>query len=782
MLKNYFRLAWRKLGKDKLSSFINIGGLTIGLATGIIIMLVVSDELSYDKFNSHLSSTYLLMGNQKETGDIFTGRSTPGPLAASLRDEMPGVQYATHTSYPDQELIKVGENSTYESAIYAESDFFRIMTYQALEGDPVSALQDPRTVVITERMAKKLFPNEDALGKTIIHNNTNGLKVGAVIRDVPSNSTMQFDVVLPFRIYELADSDWINNWEANRLLTWAQLKPGASLTALNSQLADLLKRKQNDTAMAFFAYPFADLRLHGNFKNGKPNGGLIETVTMLSAIGIFVLLIACVNFMNLATAQSEMRAREVGVRKTLGASRKSLFFQFLSEALMMTFSALVLAAASTELILPVFNKFMDRHLSLGFSDWKMWALLAMVGLLTGLIAGSYPAFILSNYQPVKVLRRAVLTRGRGAILRKGLVTFQFIISISLIITTIVIYKQLQHLEQRPIGYNNDNLVEIPLRGRASKMFGLIKNQLAAIPGVKDVSGGNNDLLSFGQSSSGMEWTGKTGNQNFPITITVVQYDWTKTTGIKIVEGRDFSQEFGSDTVACLLNQMAVRRMGLKEPVIGQKLEGNTIIGVVEDFVYNNPSGAPRPMAIYLDTGSMSHLFVRFHNDAGWQSSLAGIEKIIKDGNPGFPFDVHLIKDEYEKKFLGIQSVGRLSNTFSGMAILISCLGLFGLSAFLAERRKKEISIRKVLGASTGNLWFLLSKDFLKPVIIAFLIATPLAIYAMQKMLDSYDYRIRLAWWMFALGGFLAILIAFLTVSFQGIKTALSNPIKALKSE
>jgi len=781
MIKNYLKTAWRNLVKNKVSSFINIAGLSVGLGTGIIILLITVQEFRYDKFNKNLNDIYLLMETQTMNGDVHTGSVTPGLLAGSIRNEIPEIKYTARVTQGGQELIRTSDKSIYVAGVYAEHDFFKMMTLPAVEGDPIAALQEPGSAVITVSTAKKLFGSENAMGKILILNNSNALKVAAVVKDIPKNSTNQFDLVLPFRLFEMKNK-WLDKWDDNRLQTWVQVKPNVNIAALNKKLKNLFLQKQNEKNIELFAYPFARLRLYGDFKNGKPNGGLIDIVMMISIIGLFVLLIACINFMNLATAQSERRAREVGVRKVLGASRKLIIIQFLGEAMLLSFLALLLGLLLATLALPVIQQISGKDLKPYLFNWHIGLLLIALALFTGLVAGSYPAFWLSHFQPVKVLKK-LFTREKGAgLLRKSLVTFQFIISIFLIIATIVIYKQIAFLESRPIGYNQENLIDISLNGNLKNKFAVVKNDLLKITGVKNVSAGTDNLIRFGGAFNGLEWPGKTADQDFKITVTNVQYDWAKTAGFTITEGRDFSPEYGADTLSCLINQAAAKRMRLKEPIIGTKLGGNVVIGVLQDFIFNHPFSSTEPLIVYLNKGSMNHVFVRIANDGNWKDRLLQIETAVKKIEPNVPFEFQFTNDEYQKNFKEIRSAGQMVNLFGGMAIFISCLGLFGLSAFLAERRSKEVSIRKVLGASVSSLWFSLSKDFLKPVFVALVIAVPLAGSIMQKMLSFMDYHIQLSWWMFVLAGVLAILIAVITVSFNGIKAALANPVKSLRSE
>ncbi|PSL48369.1 FtsX-like permease family protein [Chitinophaga niastensis] len=784
MFKNYFQLGWRNLLKNKLSTIINIGGLSIGLATGIIIMLWITDEFGFNAFHAHLQDIHLLMQHQKRDGTFFTGSSTPAPLAAALRSDLPEIKYAARSSYGGQQLIKTGDKNIYQLSLYADPDYFNIMTFPAIAGNPVTALREPGSVVLTESAAARLFGKADPMGKIIRQNNTHDLKVAAIIRDIPPNSTMRCDIILPFRLFEQENKDWIDKWDNNRLLTWVQLQPGADLPGLNHKLEKLFLEKTQDSTEHLFAYPFADSWMHGAFKNGKPNryGGRFQVVMLSGIIGLFVLLIACINFMNLATARSERRAREVGVRKALGASRKTIIFQFLAEALLITFLAMLLSILLTLITIPALNRISGRSISFGFSNWRIWSGLLSLVLFTGLVAGSYPAFFLSSFQPVKVLKGVISHHKGGSILRRSLVTFQFVLSIIMIITTIVIYNQLRYGQNRPVGYNQDNLLEIPARGDMTGKFKVLKNDLLQIPEIVSVSAGTDNLLEYGGATDGIQWPGKTPDQNFSIVVSSIQYDWARTAGMTMVAGREFSPDYGSDSTGCIVNQTAVKKMGLKEPIIGTLLGKNPIIGVVKDFVCDNPFNGTRPMAFYLGTGAMNHFFIRLRDGVDPQQSLVKIEQAVKRSNPEYPFEYYFNKEAYQKQFDGIRSGQLMINWIGGMAILISCLGLFGLSAFLAERRNKEIGIRKIMGANAVRIWFMLTQDFLKPVIIAFLLAAPLALIIMQQLLHGIEYRIELQWWMFLSAGALAVIIAVATVSYQGVRAARANPVKALQAE
>ena len=781
MLKNYLKLAWRNLIKNKVSSVINIGGLIVGLSTSILILLMIVDEFGYDSFHYNLSTIYLLEKNQQNADGVNTGSSTAGPLAAALRSEMPETKYAARVAGFGGELTRTGDKTVYESGIYADPDLFKMMSFTVLQGDPVATLEDASSVIITASTSKKLFGDEIAIGKTIVFKNKTVFRVGAIVQDPPSNSSIRFEMVIPFQFFETGNN-WLLKWDDNRINTWVQLKPGANIASLNTRLTRLLQSRTNDKTESLFVYPMKANRLYNNFSNGKASGGRIYVVVMLAVLGLFILLIACINFMNLATARSEHRAREVGVRKVLGASRKLIIFQFFSETLLMTFIALLFSVLLVVLVLPWFNQLTEKQLHFDFYNGWLWLLLIGVGLLTGLIAGSYPAVFLSRFNTVKVLKGVISTGKKGGGLRTILVTFQFVISIFLIIATIVIFAELSYVRDRPIGYEQENLIEIAATGELESNYSIFKNELVSIPEVKNISAGSENLLQFGGAVTGMDWPGKAPGQELSIIVTRVAYDWTKTAGVKIIEGRDFSPAFGTDTTACLINETAVQKMGLKTPVVGTIVGGNRVIGVFQNFVFNNPSGIIAPMAVYLQTNHFNHVFIRIANNNQWRQTIARIEKIAKKINPGYPFEYSFTQEGYQQRFKEFAAIGKLAALFGGMAIFISCLGLFGLSAFVAEKRSKEMSIRKVLGAGIRQIWLVLSGDFLKPVIIAFLIVVPLGVWAMHVLLANIHYHVSLSWWMFALAGGIVLVIALLTVSYQGMKTAYEKPVTHLRND
>jgi ABC-type antimicrobial peptide transport system permease subunit len=780
MLKSYFKMAWRIIVKNKVSSIVNISGLAVGLGTGIIILLVIVDEFRYDHFNKNIASIRLLMANYEVNGVINTWDETPESLAEGIQNEIPEIKFTTRTRNGGQAIFRNVNKSIYLNSFYADPDFFKMMTFPAIKGNPAAALNDPGSVVVTENSAHKLFGDKDPIGKQLLYNNSQNLKVAAVIKDLPQNSTNKFDVVLSFKLSRSAN-DHADAFTDSRVHTWIQLNPGVNEQVIDNKLTSLFRRIRNEKNISLFALPFAKVNLYSRFENGKPVGGLIDFLLILSCIAIFVLLIACINYMNLATALSEHRAREVGVRKVLGARRIRIIFQFLSEAFILSFLSLVLGIVLAVIFLPGFMRISGKYFTPAYSTWQLWVLLLSLGLVTGIVAGSFPAFYLSRFKPVKVLKKVMLVTKSGGLFRKALVTFQFVISIFMIIGTVVMIKGMNYVESRPIGFDSSNLIDIPVNSEMGYRVDVLKNELLAVNGVKNVTAGSDNLVYFLNSAVNLDWPGKNGAPDIDILSTTVSYDWTKTAGLDMKEGRDFDPQYGLDSLSCLINETAADKMKLKQP-IGSMLGKHTVIGVVKDFVYNNPASNIKPLVIYLGNRNLSHLLVRIANNSNWREFVTEIEKVVKHVNPEFPFEFSFTSDNYHQHFKNAHSYETMAKSSGAMAIFISCLGLFGLSAFLAERRKKEVSIRKVLGASVSSLWVLLSKDFLKPVILAFLLAVPLTGWIMGKLLQYSDYHIKLSSWLFIAPGLLVIIVAILTVSYSGIKAAKDNPAKNLGAE
>jgi ABC-type antimicrobial peptide transport system permease subunit len=653
-----------------------------------------------------------------------------------------------------------------------------MMTFAPIKGDPTAALER-NSVVLSKSMSQKLFGDADPIGKTIVFGGGNSLSVGAIVEDIPETNSLKFQMAVPFKVFEKGN-DWLLKWDDNRIQTWVELSSEEALAQFNSDVSSLIHKKTNDPNETVFAYPMTRLHLYGGFSNGQPSGGLITIIWILIGFGIFMLLIACVNFMNIATAQSFHRAKEVGVRKVLGAARRWIIFQFLNEALVITFFALVTAVGLCVLVIPSFNTMMHTSISLEFGKSIVWVLCVSVALITALIAGSYPAFVLSRFAPVRVLK-GVIDHPGGLSIRRFLVTFQFVISISVLVGTIVLYSQFDYVKKRPLGYELENLVNISLDSLTSAKFAVVKNEVSKVPGVRSVTGTGGNILYSNGSITGMDWPGKKAGEELSIAIAEAEYDWSKTMGIRIVAGRDFDDKIKSDENACLLNQTAVDKMGLVNPV-GSVVGGHTVIGVFNDFVYNNPSGIIAPMTVYLAPKNIHHLYARIDNNETWMETIGSIEKTIKQISPDIQFDFRFTADEHQANFEELSDVGLMVSIFGGMTIFISCLGLFGLSGFVAERRGKEMSIRKVFGADSIRVLVSLSADILKPVVIALLIVIPLSVWIANLALEQFVYRVSLTWWMFATATTVVLGIALLVVLYHGWRAAIESPSARLKSE
>jgi putative ABC transport system permease protein len=784
MIKSYFLLAWRNLIKHKTSAAINIGGLALGLTTSILVVLFVVDEFGFDRFHRNIADLYLLMKNQQQADGVSTNRTSAGPIGKALKATLPEVVNAVRVAGTGT-LARTADKQVSMDGVYADTGFFSMMSFPAIEGNPGIALQDPHSVILTESAVKKLFGGAGkAVGKTFLVDDTVPVRVGAVVRDIPVNSSIQFEYLRPFAAFE-TQNPWLTKWDDNRIETWLQLKSEADLAAFGRKATALLQTRSNDTTVSTFAMPMASLRLHSGFNNGKQTGGKIYLVALIAILGFFVLIIACINFMNIATARSEMRGREVGVRKLMGASRKQVMVQFFCEALTITFLSLLVGILASYMVVPFFNRYMNANIRFDLLNWRVWTGVVGVGLMTGLIAGSYPALFLSKFVPAKVLKGTIAIGKNRALLRRALVTSQFWVAILFIIGTIVVWQEINYIENRPLGYDQENLVDVHASAELGAKYSLFRDQLLQLPEVRRVSAGSDNLVDFGAGVTGMDWPGKIPGHEISIQVTSVGYNWVKTTGLQLHEGRDFDPAFGTDTAACLVNESTIQRLGLKEPVLGQKLGGSPIIGVVKNFVFNNPSGIIAPMAIYLYKGAPegnSHFFVRIANNEHWRETIAGIGAIVKKLDPKHGFDYSFTKEDYQRRFDELSSDGMVATVFGGMAIFLSCLGLVGLAGFVIERRAKEMSIRKVFGASVRQVLILLSADFLRPVFIAFLLAVPVAAWAISVWLDNIAYHIILSWGVFAAAGVISLLIALATVGLQGIKTANANPAKKLRNE
>ncbi len=809
MLKNFFLTTFRGLWKNKGYSFLNIFGLAIGIACAGLIFLWVEDEMNYDSNNLNKDRLYLVKTNENVDAGVFTHSSTPGPMAASMQAKMPSIENTCRVTEGGTTLLfSVGDRSVYASGSYAEPSLFSMFTLPFAEGNAGNAFKQLYSIVITEKTAKKFFGDDkNVIGKTVRVDKKQDYVVTGVLKDLPENSTLRFEWLAPFKVW-YDENPWAANWGNFGLTTYVELKPGINPSRLNSQLLnpkyDFTTQKNESSASTvhLFLFGMNDWRLHNDFDNGKESGGgRIEYVHLFTIIAWIILFIACINFMNLATASSEKRSKEVGVRKVLGAGKKTLIFQFIGEAMLMAFLAAFAAVLIISLVLPVFNSLVQKNLLFLLGIPSHLTALFLLTLLCGLVAGSYPSLYLSSFNPVFVLKGIKLKTGSAAILRKGLVIAQFTVSIVLIVGTIIIYQQIQHVKSRDLGYNKDNLIQMDAQGDMVKNFSAIKQDLINTGIIENAALADHETISGGNNTSGIEWHGKNPTSVIVISQRVVSAEFISTTGMHMIEGRSFEPtdivEFGDNHMPKDSNQVfnvivteSMEKLLGKGSAIGKTMQHQIdrgtfhmkVTGVVKDYIYGDMYGQSAPVIFYYMPQATSLMYVRTKVQSNPETALSKIQAVMKKDNPDYPFEFKFVDDQFNEMFLSEMLISKLSRVFASLAIIISCLGLFGLAAYTAERRTKEIGVRKVLGASVTGIAALLSKDFIKLVGISCFVAFPVAWWAMHNWLLNYQYRIEISWWIFLIAGTVAILIALLTVSFQAIKAAVANPVKSLRTE
>jgi putative ABC transport system permease protein len=791
MLPNYFKTTLRNHWKNKTYGFLNIVGLAIGITAAAFIFLWVEDETTFNHNFANRNWIYHVMMNEKSDRGISTTGSTPGPLGASIIKDIPGIKSTGRLSWFMDELAIVGDKSLKINGIYADPSILNMYELPFTKGDPNTALNQMNSVVISETMARQLFEGTDPIGKTIKMNGNVGYaadglyKVTGVFKDLPANCHYHFQWVSPFLAWKTANP-WVDLWDNPMPETIIQLDPSASPAAVEKQLTHYLATKVTGQKNTMFLWNMNDWHLRANFENGVQTGGTIRYVHLFTLIAIAILLIACINFMNLATARSEQRAKEVGVLKVMGASRSGLVVKFIGEAIVLSFLAVLLSIGLLYLLKPPYNTLVDKHLSINLFQLSHWASLLAIAIGAGLIAGSYPAFYLSSFNPVFVLKGfRIKTSGSAIFIRKGLVVIQFTASVILIICTVIIYQQVQHIKNRDIGYTMDKLIYMDLQGNMKKNFDVLKDLLIATGYVENAATGLHDALHVYSTGNDMKWQGKDPNLQVPVHSNQVSPEYLSTMHMALVSGRDFYPKFGADTMSVIINESMAKLMG-KEGTTGSIIYNGpyraTVIGIIKDFVFDDIYGGGAPLILFPGYGGGTVMSVRFKQNANLTKALAATESILNTENPGYPFQYAFADENFNALFATETLIGKLAGVFAGLAVFISCLGLFGLAAYTAERRSKEIGIRKVLGASTHGLATLLSREFAILVTVSCLIAFPVAWWAMRGWLQGYEYRTSIHWWVFAIASALALVVALLTVSVQAIKTALANPINALRSE
>ena len=790
MIRNFFIVAFRNLKRNRIFSAINILGLAIGMASAILIGLWIQNELGFDRFHTKEKRLYLVYRSENDGGAMNAFNYTPKILVPTLKAEFPEIEDAVRMQNANF-LFTVGDRHFNVPGNFTDGGFLTMFSFPLLEGNPKTALSGPYDIVITESMAKKLFGNQPAFGKQVKIDSVDLFTIKGILKDLPDNTQFKFDYLLPWTY--LNKIGWDDKfWQNNSVRTYYTLKPGASGTAFNAKIKNLVidhtQKDKTQSTSELFGHPASKWHLYSKFENGKVSGGQIEIVRIFMIIAGFILLIACINFMNLSTARSERRAKEVGLRKVVGAPRIYLIFQFLAESLLFSFIAGILALFIVHLSLGPFNLLVDKKLFIDFSNYNFWVATIGFILVTGFLAGSYPAFYLSSFRPVKVLKGVFNAGKKEASPRKFLVVLQFTFAIILIFSTIIVLKQLRYAQARDAGYVKDRLVYFYMQGDLQKNFPLLKNELIGNGIAKSVNRTSGPMTRHWADTWGLQWPGSTPadlKTNFIMLGT--DENFVSTMGLTLSAGRDINiREYPTDSTAALLNEAAVKIMRLKDPIgktVGLNGSSWHIVGVIKDFILESPYLPVAPMMVQgPDLFGFYILNIKLNPANAVSDNLKKAESIFKKYNPQYPFEYNFVDEEYTWKFANEKRTGTLAGLFAGLTVFISCLGLFGLASFMAENRIKEIGIRKVLGASIINITRLLSGDFLKLVVFSFLIASPVAWWVMNNWLQSYSYRINIHWEIFALVFIVTIAIALLTVSFQSVRAAMMNPSKSLRSE
>jgi len=790
MFRNYLKIAWRNMLHNKVYSALNIVGLAAGMAVALLIGLWIYSQYAYDRFLPGYDQLYEVKLNFYHSGEIHTQRGSALPLVEEFRKNYPEVKYASETDWGGQHSLVIGDKKLDPFGLSVGTDFLKMFPYPMLKGNLNSVFNNPNSIVLTESVAKALFGDQDPINKTIRIDNKNNVVVTGVMKDIPDNSTLQFSYLLPYSYIEQTYPETKKertHWQNYSYPEYVQLQPGANAEAFENKIKNTFAKYDQATKIEITLQPAKNWRLLAQFKNGKAADGLIQYVRMFGIIGILVLVIACINFVNLSTARAEKRALEVGVRKSIGSSRRDLIIQFLSESLLLTFVAFAVSIAIVQLVLPSFNDITFGNISVPYTSVMFWCVMLGYVLITGLLAGSRPAFYLSSFKPVKVLKGTIQLGKRAALPRKIMVVVQFTCSIALIISTMIIYQQIKYAKDRPKGYNPDNLVMVNSSDDLNKNYNALEHDLLQSGQVVSVTKAASNMLYFPASFTIKDFPGKKPGESLEMATTAVSTDYFKTIGMKFRSGHDFADNAGPDTLNVVLNEAAVQRFRLKDPLtqlitFDYSKNPMRIIGVVENGIIGSPFYAAGPALYVYNPGWTGSIMYRLDPNVDRQQAIKKISAIFNRYNPSFPFDYRFADEAFTSTFKIEILVGTLASIFAGLAIFISCLGLFGLAAYVAEQRKKEIGIRKVLGASVSQVWFLLSADFIGLVIISCVIASPVALYFLQGWLQNFDYKITIGPGAFLISAAVAIIITIFTVSYQAIGSALTNPVKSLRSE
>lgn len=794
MLKNFFKIAWRNLIKSKGYSAINIGGLAVGMAVAILIGLWVYDELSYNKYHEHYNRIAQVMQQASFNGKLETQVANPALMGPEIRAKYGSdFKYVLQASWSGDHLLLVNNKPFTKSGIFFEPDAPEMLTLKMLKGTR-RGLDDPYSILLSASAAEAIFGKADPINKAIKVDRTLDVKVTGVYEDLPDNTSFRdVKVMMPWSLW-LIQNPWAKEmkepWHSNFSQTFVQVADNADMERVSAKIKnvklDNVGQDEKRYKWKVFLQPMSKWNLYNEFKEGVNTGGNIRYVWLFSIIGIFVLVLACINFMNLSTARSEKRAREVGIRKAIGSARWQIIRQFFTESYVVVIISFLIALLLVALLLPLFNDVAGKKIEMPWSNLIFWLTAISFIFITGLLAGSYPALYLSSFQPLKVLKGTFKVGKGAAIPRRVLVVMQFTVSVMLIIGTIIVYQQIQYAKGRPIGYSRNGLINLNLQKEVKEHYEVVRRELKDAGAIEEMAASNSPLTGVWNTNGGFNWEGKDPSLAVDFPNNNVTYDFGKTVNWNIKEGRDFSREFATDSLAFIINESAAKFLGFKNPV-GKILRWEDqpfiIIGVVKDIMQESPFYPVRPTLYHTgNVDNMFNLVMKLNPNQSVKASLQKIEKILKAYTPEVPFDYKFVDEEFGSKFNAEERIGKLSSYFAVLAVFISCLGLLGMASFVAEQRKKEIGIRKVLGASVANLWKLLSTEFVLLVLLSCVIAAPIAYYYLSNWLSNYDYKINISWLVFVMASGLAVFITVITVSFQAIKAAIANPVKSLRTE
>ncbi|MEJ0056049.1 MAG: ABC transporter permease [Bacteroidota bacterium] len=789
MFKNYLLVAIRNIFRNKLFSGVNILGLAFGIGSALLIFLWVNDELRVDKFHARVDRIYRVMENQQYTdGRLFTFASTPGPMAPFIKDKYPEIVLASRFTWPVNELFQVDDKSFFEEGRYAEQDFLDMFSFSLASGDIATSLKNKNSIVISKAMAEKFFGKEDPVGKVLLMNTKHSFTVTGVLNPLPKNSSLQFEYILPFQFFWDENISWLDQWDNNNIRTYVMLEEGANVTDFGNKFENELKEHVEKTETKLFIQPFGDTYLYGDFENGKQAGGRIESVRIFLIVAAFVLIIACINFMNLATAQASKRAKEVGLRKVIGAFPHQLFRQFMGESFFTVLVSSAIAILLVMIALPGFNELTSKNLGLFLLDVRVILIFVGIILFTAFLAGSYPAIFISDYKPVEVLKGQLKSGSKASVFRKLLVVAQFSISIVLIISTIVVFRQMNFMEKKDIGFVRDNVFYMFMQGDMNKNFEVMRNQLLADPAIESVSASSQLPIEIGNSTTGVSWEGKGEDEKILFANLDVDYDFIGMMKMEMVEGRAFDRNIVTDSTNYIVNEKAAAKFGFKNGTADQDLtmweRKGKIIGVVKDFNFGSLNNPIEPLILRIPRLNQQYygsvlIRAKENQTAG---ALKAAEKATKDFAAAYPFRYSFLNQDWEDMYKSEARQGKLFNVLAALSIFISCLGLFGLSAFSAERRTKELGIRKVLGASRPGLVGLMGKEFAVLVLIAAVVGCPVGWYFMDQWLSGYAFHVEVGWVSLALAASACLSVSLLTVAYHSLKVSAANPANSLRYE